>query len=107
MAKRAEIELDRIKNEEQLVQHNIILAEKNEELIKMNTELQAFTYVSSHDLQEPLRKIQNFISHLLETEKQTLSEKGIDYFQRIQESSKRMRTLSGLTRPSPAYKQLN
>ncbi len=93
VAKRAEIELDRIKNEEQLVQHNIILAEKNEELIKMNTELQAFTYVSSHDLQEPLRKIQNFISHLLETEKQTLSEKGNDYFQRIQESAKRMRTL--------------
>ncbi|MGK2862940.1 MAG: PAS domain-containing sensor histidine kinase, partial [Chitinophagaceae bacterium] len=93
VAKRAEIELDRIKNEEQLVIHNTALAEKNEELKKMNLELQAFTYVSSHDLQEPLRKIQNFISHLLETEKQTLSEKGNDYFQRIQESAKRMRTL--------------
>ena len=93
VAKRAEIELERIKNEDQLVQHNITLEDKNEELLKMNKELQAFTYVSSHDLQEPLRKIQNFISHLLEKDKQTLSEKGTDYFRRIQESAKRMQTL--------------
>ena len=34
------------------------LEEKNEQLIQTNKELQEFNYISSHDLQEPLRKIQ-------------------------------------------------
>ncbi len=36
------------------------LEQKNIALEKMNKELQSFAYISSHDLQEPLRKIQTF-----------------------------------------------
>jgi light-regulated signal transduction histidine kinase (bacteriophytochrome) len=38
------------------------LAQKNLSLKRMNRELKAVSYVLSHDLQEPLRKIRNFIS---------------------------------------------
>ena len=59
----------------------------------MNTELESFAYVSSHDLQEPLRKIQTFATRILEREQQNLSENGKDYFQRMQEAAKRMQVL--------------
>jgi light-regulated signal transduction histidine kinase (bacteriophytochrome) len=69
------------------------LEQKNKDLEKMNTELQSFAYVSSHDLQEPLRKIQTFASRILSKEMQTLSETGKDYFRRMQEAAGRMQTL--------------
>jgi light-regulated signal transduction histidine kinase (bacteriophytochrome) len=65
----------------------------NRKLILANNELIAFTYISSHDLQEPLRKIQTFISLLLEKEEQNLSVTGKDYFKRIQSAAGRMRQL--------------
>jgi len=64
-----------------------------EELISANKELLAFTYISSHDMQEPLRKIQSFISIILKEEKETLSDNGKDYFQRIKSSAERMQKL--------------
>ncbi len=69
------------------------LAVKNEELVKMNADLKSFAYVSSHDLQEPLRKIQAFASRIAEMERDNLSEKGLDYFGRIQRSAATMQTL--------------
>lgn len=69
------------------------LQEKNKELEAMNQELASFAYVSSHDLQEPLRKIQTFASRILETENEKLSERGKDYFQRMQNAALRMQNL--------------
>ncbi len=69
------------------------LASSNIELAKMNKELQSFAYISSHDLQEPLRKIQTFSSQLMEREFQSLTESGRDKFLRIQNAANRMQTL--------------
>jgi signal transduction histidine kinase len=69
------------------------LQQKNEELLTMNNELEAFTYVSSHDLQEPLRKIQTFADRILTTESQNLSDKGKGYFLRMQDGANRMQAL--------------
>lgn len=64
-----------------------------DELQKMNVELQSFAYVSSHDLQEPLRKIQTFISRIIEKENDSLSDSGKNYFGRILDSANRMQNL--------------
>lgn len=77
----------------ELQRSNQKLEEKFIELEKMNKELQSFTYVSSHDLQEPLRKIQTFSSRILETEYAVLSDKGKDYFQKMNNTARRMQTL--------------
>lgn len=69
------------------------LEEKNTFLEKMNRELETFTFVSSHDLQEPLRKVKNFTSILLLEEKKNLSRPGKVYLTRMQETVARMQML--------------
>ncbi len=64
-----------------------------EELSIANKELLAFTYISSHDLQEPLPKIQTFVTIILENENENLSEKGKYNFQRMQLAAGRMQQL--------------
>lgn len=68
------------------------LEQQNKELTRMNQELASFAYVSSHDLQEPLRKIQVFITRLTEVET-NLSETGKNFFLRIQNAANRMQRL--------------
>ncbi|MDQ3141931.1 MAG: PAS domain S-box protein [Bacteroidota bacterium] len=70
-----------------------LLKNQNEKLEKLNKELQSFAYISSHDLQEPLRKIQTFASRLLDKEYTNLSDVGKEQFKRMQEAGKRMQTL--------------
>ena len=69
------------------------LEENNKELKSINAELEAFTNIASHDLQEPLRKIQMFISRLDEDQTQLLSEQGKEYFMKIRTAANRMQTL--------------
>lgn len=69
------------------------IAAQNIELEKMNKELQAFTFISSHDLQEPLRKIQSFVSLITEQEAKKLSPKVQGYLLIITKAAERMRSL--------------
>jgi signal transduction histidine kinase len=69
------------------------LIEKNNSLKKMNTELEAFNYISSHDLQEPLRKIQLYTDLIEREEENKLSEKAKAAFQKIKSSAFRMQNL--------------
>ncbi|MEI6507075.1 MAG: PAS domain S-box protein [Bacteroidota bacterium] len=81
--------------------HDITELKKAEENIReyasklehSNAELQNFAYVSSHDLQEPLRKIQAFGDRLLLKELENLSPDGQDYLHRILKAASRMQQL--------------
>ncbi|MCW2119688.1 PAS domain-containing protein [Flavobacterium sp. 7A] len=69
------------------------LYQKNDALEKMNKELQSFAYISSHDLQEPLRKIQTFATLINDREAPNLSQSGKDKFKRMQNAANRMQNL--------------
>ena len=70
-----------------------LIEERNLELERNNKELASFNYVASHDLQEPLRKIQTFISRMEDKESDNFSDNGKLYIERIKSAAARMRTL--------------
>ena len=70
-----------------------VLQQKNQDLENMNKELESFAYISSHDLQEPLRKIQTFANRIVEKELDNLSDAGKNYLKRMEDAASRMRTL--------------
>jgi PAS domain S-box-containing protein len=59
-------------------------------LQQSNRELQDFAFIASHDLQEPLRKIQAFGSQLQKENAESLNDKSLDYLNRMLNASKRM-----------------
>ena len=69
------------------------LARKAAELARSNAELEQFAYVASHDLQEPLRKIQAFGDRLKSKCDAAGLQDGRDYLERMQSAAARMQTL--------------
>ena len=69
------------------------LQQKISELERTNEELEQFAYVSSHDLQEPLRKIEMFTTLTEQRYGAELTEEAAQYLHKIQQSSQRMRHL--------------
>lgn len=65
----------------------------NAKLKQSNRELQDFAYVASHDLQEPLRKVQAFSDRLKTKYADKLEGDGLDYLERMRSAANRMQLL--------------
>jgi len=63
------------------------------DLTARNRELQDFAYVASHDLQEPLRKVQAFSDRVMQRYTKDLDPQAVDYLRRIDGAANRMQVL--------------
>jgi PAS domain S-box-containing protein len=82
-----------IRTEAERAEAERALRESAEQLARSNRELQDFAYVASHDLQEPLRKIEAFGDRLQTKCEAQLSDDGKLYLERMQNAAARMRAL--------------
>lgn len=69
------------------------LSLRNKELNAKNKELEQFTYIASHDLQEPLRTVRSFAHLLEERYADKLDKTGVKFTQYINQSAERMSDL--------------
>jgi two-component system sensor kinase FixL len=69
---------ERKRGEEQLRVIAQELSGRNQDLIRSNQELDAFAYIASHDLKEPLRGIHNYATFLVEDYSAVLDDEGKD-----------------------------
>jgi light-regulated signal transduction histidine kinase (bacteriophytochrome) len=88
---------------DELAQANQELEDSNVNLSRSNKNLEQFAYIASHDLQEPLRKIQQF-GDLLKTRFDGSPGEDLVYLDRMQSAAKRM---SNLIRDLLAYSRIS
>jgi signal transduction histidine kinase len=79
--------------EQRVAERTASLERVTAELLRSNESLQEFAYVASHDLQEPLRKVQGFSDRLKTRYREAIDEQGRDYLDRMQNATARMQTL--------------
>jgi PAS domain S-box-containing protein len=79
--------------ENSLTSLNKILKKQADDLAFSNKELEQFAYVASHDLQEPLRMVTNFLSQLEKKYKDQLDERAEMYIHYAVDGAKRMRQI--------------
>jgi len=79
--------------EAELKEKNERLARANVELSSKNKELDEFTYVVSHDLQEPLRTLIAFSDFLVKDCGDQIDAQGKEHVQHLVDASRRMRAL--------------
>jgi signal transduction histidine kinase len=92
--KSLELEIkERKATEEQIHELNKQLLKNIEKLESSNKELDQFAFIASHDLQEPLRKIRTFSSHLLARYNDKLDDEGRMYMLKMQSACERMQNL--------------
>ncbi len=77
----------------ELERHEEELRQYTQRLEASNRELVEFAYVASHDLQEPLRKIETFGDRLVQKYGADIPEGGKTYLDRMQNATARMRLL--------------
>ena len=69
------------------------LRQQAQELARSNAELEEFAHIASHDLQEPLRKVQTFSDRLRTRCASKLAPQELEYLERMHSATKRMQTL--------------
>lgn len=69
------------------------LRNQTEELARSNGELEQFAHIASHDLQEPLRKVQAFSDRLRTRAANLLGPQELEYLDRMHNATNRMQTL--------------
>lgn len=84
---------ERIASEEKVKDLNQQLLQNIDRLEAANKELDRFAFMTSHDLQEPLRKIITFSDRLAAKYKDLLEGDGLMYIERVQNAANRMQVL--------------
>ncbi len=76
--------------EQRVKERTAQLLASNVRLKRINRDLQEFLFVASNDLQEPLRKIQILNDRIRTSSCESLDEKGLDHFEKVQYEARRM-----------------
>jgi PAS domain S-box-containing protein len=77
----------------QVKERTLELENMNKELKRSNENLEEFAYAASHDLKEPIRKINYFSNKLKMENLDSMNESGIQTLQRLETAAERMRSL--------------
>ena len=92
----------------------LLVQDRTAELVRRNEDLQEFFYVASHDLREPLRKIQTFGDLVVANSSEGLTDAAREHIRRMQDAAARMQALikslltySQATNPEGPFQEVN